>query len=404
MTLLASFAALLHRYTGQDDLIVGTVVANRTRSEVEPLIGVFVNTLALRGRLQGDPPFRELLARTRAAVLEAFAHHELPFDRLVEELRPQRSLARGPLFDVMAVRQDGTRSVESLAGLDVRAMPVDLGAAQFDLGLSVTETAEGLQASMEYAADLFDAATIDRLLEDVTVRPDARLSELAVLTAAERHRVLVEWHDTRASFPADQGVHELFMQRAARTPGALAVSDGSRRFTYRELGGLAGRLSGRLRALGAGPGATVGVAFERSADMVIGMLGVLLTGAAYVPLDPSSLRPRLEFVLRQTGCVALVSSPAHARSLPGGGVPVVLLDDSGGDLPPRGTPGGGDRLAYVMFTSGSTGEPKGVAVPHRAVTRLVLGTDYVSPGPGMSSGTRRTSRSTPPRSRSGVRC
>jgi amino acid adenylation domain-containing protein len=391
MTLLAAFQALLHRYTGQDDVVIGSIIAGRTRAQTEPLIGFFVNALVMRGDCSGDPPFRELLARTREVALGAFAHSDLPFERLVEELRPERSLARTPLFQILFVLQDGRRPAPTLAGLEVRAQSIDSGFAQFDLSLSVTETAAGLQARAEYATELFDAATVDRLLghweallEGAVADPGRRLSELPLLSEVERHQILVEWNDTRGEFPGDRGLDELFEAQVARTPDAVAVTDGARRLTYRELSRRAEGVAGRLRGLGVRPDVLVAVALERSADWVVGVLGIVKAGGAYLPLDPSYPRERTAFVLRDAGAVALVTRSRGPGDGMGAGLPVVNVDEETA-VEPAPAPGAratGDHLAYVMYTSGSTGEPMGVAVPQRAVARLVIGTDYVSLGPG----------------------
>jgi amino acid adenylation domain-containing protein len=391
MTLLAAFFALLQRYTGLDDVVIGSVTAGRTRAQTEPLIGFFVNALVMRGDCSGDPSFRGLLARTRAMALEAFANQDLPFERLVEDLRPQRGLARTPLFQMLFVLQDAARPLPTLPGLDVRAESIDPGFAQFDLTLSVRETAEGLHARIDYATDLFEASTIDRLLghwetllAGAVADPDRRLSTLPLLDEAERRRILVEWNATSGEFPGDRGLDELFEAQVARTPDAVAVTDGTRRMTYRELSRRAEVVASRLRGLGVGPDVLVAVSMERSTDWVVGVLGITKAGGAYLPLDPSYPAERRAFVLRDAGAVAVVTSRRAPRDGLGASLPVVEVGEETADAAPPapGAAASGDHLAYVMYTSGSTGEPMGVAVPQRAVARLVIGTDYVTLGSG----------------------
>ena len=262
MTLAAAFQTLLHRHTGQDDLVVGTAIAGRPRVEIEPLIGFFVNTLVLRSDSSGDPPFRECLRRARATALGAYAHQELPFERLVEALRPERSLDRAPLVQVMFVLQDGNRPDLALPGLTVSRVDVDTETTKFDLSASLTDTADGLRVTLEYSTDLFEAATIERmlghyerLLEGIVADPDQRLSELPLLTEAERRQLLVDWNGTRRDSPSDTTLHTLFETQVERTPDAVAVVFEDQRLTYRELNRRANRLAHALRAQGVGPDA-----------------------------------------------------------------------------------------------------------------------------------------------------
>ena len=292
MTLLAGFQALLQRYTGQNDIAVGTPVADRPRRELHKMIGCFLNVVVLRTDLSGDPSFRELLRRMRTMALRAYAHQELPFERLVAELRPAWVPGRQPLFQVMfTLLNDPTRDM-ALPGLKVAPIAVDCGAAPYDLRLIMTRTEAGLDGALEYDSDLFDAATIDRmighfkvLLGAAVADPDRRLSDLPLLTDAERQQ-LVAWNDTRAEYPRDRCVHELFQEQAARTPAAVAVAGGGVTLTYAELNRRANRLARRLRALGVRPESLVGLCAERTPDMVVGLLGILKAGGAYVPIDP----------------------------------------------------------------------------------------------------------------------
>src|SRR5437660_1665332 len=303
MTLLGAFQALLHRYMGEDDVVVATAIAGRRRVETEPRIGFFVNTLVLRTALTGDPPFREFLGRVRETVVGALDHQDLPFQKLVEELRPERSLSWNPLVQVMFMLQDAeTRLV--LPGLTASPVEVDTGTAQFDLSASVREGPEGLRVTLRYNTDLYDAATIRRmlghyetLLAGIVADPELRLSRLPLLTAAERHQLLSQWNNTHAPFPESACIHELFEAQVERTPEAIAVVFEDAQLTYRELNRHANRLAHCLRALGVGPETLVGICMERSFEMIIGLLGVLKAGGAYLPLDPAYPKDRLAFLL-----------------------------------------------------------------------------------------------------------
>ena len=380
MTLLAAFKVLLAQYSGQEDIVVGTPIAGRTRAETEGLIGCFVNTLALRTDLSDDPTFRQLVARVREVALGAYAHQELPFERLVEELQPERDTSQAPLFNVMFVLQNVPRSERRLRGLTMRHIELDKGTAKFDLSLGLAEKAGGLRGVLSYSTDLFDRETIERLvgqyrelLTAVVADPERRLSALPLLSAAERRTMLVDWNDTRRAWPdAEACLHSLVARQAAATPDVVAIVDETGRLTYGELDRRADRLAHRLRRLGVGPEVRVGVCLERSVDLVVGLLAVLKAGGAYVPLDPSYPRERLDFMLRDSRAHLLLTQHRLGLDLPSRDTQVVCLDAEGealggetSALPESGV--GPDNLAYVMYTSGSTGRPKGVMVSHRAV-------------------------------------
>jgi amino acid adenylation domain-containing protein len=404
MTFLAGFAALLHRLTGQTDLPVGTPVANRDRPEIEPLLGLFVNTLVLRCDAADDPSFSTLLARVRETALAAYAHQELPFERLVAELRPRRELSHAPLFQVLLL-VEAVRQRELAPGVRLRELLVDNGTAKFDLTFHVL-TGEGeLTASVEYNGDLFDPTTAERLLalwavllEGAAAAPARPLSELPLLPPSEAWQVLGEWSQVPSGTLPPVTVHELFAAQAARTPDAVALQAGGETTTYRELDARASRLAQRLRSLGIGPDMPVGVTLGRSQEMVTALLAVLKAGGAYVPLDPASPRPRLAGLLADSGVRALVTLSTLLPLLPElpAGVPVLCLDtDEHGrtravtDGSPCSSVSVGARpcgeahsplqLAYVLYTSGSTGRPKGVAVPHCAIVRLILGDERARP-------------------------
>jgi amino acid adenylation domain-containing protein len=379
MTLLAAFQTLLHRYTGQDDIVLGTPIAGRNPPEVEGLIGLFINTLVLRGDLSGDPSFTELLARTRKTAVEAYERQDLPFEKLVEELRPHRDPSRAPLFQVMFVLENTPRANFELAGLTATPVEIDSGTAKLDLTLSMEEAPGALKAVVEYNTDLFERDTIERmlghfetLLRGIVENPDRPLSELPILSAAERRRLRVEWNDTQRDYPQDKCIHELFEAQADRTPDAVAVVFDGESLTYSELNRRANRLAHQLQKLGIGPEALVGICVERSLEMAIGMLGVLKAGGAYVPLDPSYPRERLRFMLSDADMKIVLTQQALSENFAGHGLRVVNLDvGSEGIL--RGTEENPvstvtpDSLAYVIYTSGSTGRPKGVMVCHRSV-------------------------------------
>ncbi len=393
MTLLAVFQTLLYRYTAQHDILVGSPIAGRTRTETEALIGFFVNTLVLRTNLHGNPTFRALLGRVREVALGAYAHQDLPFEKLVEELQPERRLSHAPLFQVMfALQNVPTYSLE-LSGLSLQMLEVENGTAKFDVTLYMYDESVGLRGVLEYNADLFDTATIARmlghfqtLLEAVVADPDERLADLSLLTGAERHQALREWNNTQADYPRDTCVHQLFETQAELTPDATAVVFGDRQLTYGQLNRRANQLAYYLKRLGVGPDMLVGICVERSLEMVVGLLGILKAGGAYVPLDPTFPRARLAFMVDDTRTPVLLTQPGLVHALSGHGRHVVCLDtdletiaQESEDNPCSGATA--TNLVYAIYTSGSTGEPKGVAVSHRAVTRLVMNTNYVQINP-----------------------
>jgi amino acid adenylation domain-containing protein/non-ribosomal peptide synthase protein (TIGR01720 family) len=315
MTLLAAFQTLLYRYSGREDLVVGTPIANRTRAEVEGLIGFFVNTLALRGALSGNSSFRELVRCVRATTLDAYAHQDAPFEMLVEALQPERTRSHAPLFQVMFVFQNAARKTHSLPGLSLSTVEVHNGSSTFDLTLSISEEADGLEASLEYATDLFDAATIQRmlghlqtLLESIAAEPDCRIGDLPLLTDEERRQVLDLWNDTSTEYPTDRCVHELFTEQAHRTPDAVAVVCGAEQLSYAELNARANQLAHYLRKRGVGPETLVGICAERSPEMIIAVLGVLKAGGAYLPLDPSYPTERLAWMLEDAQPVVVLGT------------------------------------------------------------------------------------------------
>ncbi|MFN0124703.1 MAG: non-ribosomal peptide synthetase [Blastocatellia bacterium] len=389
MTLLAGFKALLARYTGQTDLVVGSPVAGRTRTETENLIGFFVNTLALRTDVAGDPPFREILGRVRETTLDAFARQDTPFDQLVAELQPERSLRHNPLFQVAFAMQQNTDMHARLDGLAVEPLRLGSVTAKFDLFLSLTETAEGLRVTAEYSADLFDEANIARLLEHyqnllaaAAADPARRLSDLPLSGPAELRTQLLDWNDTATDYPRDVSIGQLFERQAARAPESIALQAGDLTMTYDELNRRANQLAHYLRAAGVGPDTLVGLFVERSFLAVIGMLGILKAGGAYLPLDTACPAPRLALMLDDARAPLLLTQEKLRGVIPDGAPRVICLDTDA-DLfkreseenPPCLTRP--EHLAYVMYTSGTTGQPRGVAIPQRAINRLVCRTNYI---------------------------
>ncbi|HEY0512846.1 MAG TPA: amino acid adenylation domain-containing protein, partial [Thermoanaerobaculia bacterium] len=365
MTGLAAFAVLLARYAGQEDVAVGTPSANRNRPEIEDLIGFFVNTLVVRTSAAGDPPFRELLARVREASVGAFAHQDLPFEKVVEELRPERDLSRSPLFQVMFILQNADNQTLELPGLHLEPQPFPVTAAKFELTLTIVEDPRrSLSGSLEYNTDLFDAATaarlighFHRLLRGIVGDPKKRLSELPLLTEAERWELLAGWNDTAVSWPRETLLHELFEQQAAARPEARAVGFGAEHLSYGELEARSNRLARHLRGLGVGPEILVGLCVERSVEMVVALLAILKAGGAYVPLDPSHPAERLGLVLEDSAVPVLVSEEGLLDRLPPHGARVVCLDREAGAIAsesaePLERVTAAESLAYVLYTSG----------------------------------------------------
>ncbi len=395
MTVLAGWQALLGRWAAQDDVVVGTPVAGRTRRELEGLIGFFVNMLVLRADLGGDPTWRELLGRVRETALGAYSHQDLPFERLVEELAVERSLTHTPLFQAAFALSHGDRGVGApLGAVEMEPFRGGEGVARFDLDLAVSDDGAALHGTLTYRAALFEAATIARmaghlevLLEAMAAGPARRLSELSLLRGAERARVLEGWNATAAGFPRERCVHELFTGQAARTPDAVAVVAGGAVLTYAELERRSALLARRLAGLGVGPESRVGLCVERGPEMVVALLAVLRAGGAYLPLDPTHPPDRLAYMLADSGASVLLTQESLAGLFQGFGGEIVALDTAevqgavaGCPLSPVPCP---LSAAYVIYTSGSTGTPKGVAVPHRAVVNFL---ESMRAAPGLAAG------------------
>jgi amino acid adenylation domain-containing protein len=391
MVLLAAFQTLMHRMSGQLDLAVGSPTAGRLSADTEPLIGFFINTLVLRANFAGTPTFREFLSQVRETTLAALQHQEVPFEKLVEVLSVARDLNRPPLVQVLFALQNGPALVLQFEGLTVELIDLDFGRGKFDLWLNLRVTADGWSGFVEYSSDLFEEATVRRLighyvtlLHGIVADPDCRLGELPLLTAAERQQLLVDGNNTRVSYPREKTIHERFDEQAVSTPEAIAIICGGQRLTYAELNARAERLARDLRTRGVGPDTLVGLCVERSIEMVVGMLGILKAGGAYVPLDPNDPPERLAFLRSDSQSrIVLERDDLDAINSADGSSRRCCENDLTGSLKQESVAAAAGRhataesLAYVMYTSGSTGEPKGVCVTHRGVVRLVKRTNYV---------------------------
>nr|WP_211178745.1 non-ribosomal peptide synthetase [Brasilonema octagenarum] len=384
MTLLAAYVTLLYRYTGSDNIVVGTPLANRDRLELEGLVGFFVNTLALHTDLSGNPSFQQLLRRVRQVTLEAYAHPDLPFEELVKALQPQRDLSHTPLFQVMFVLENAPTSEVEMSGLTVSSFATERTTAKFDLTLFIKNTTSGLVAAWQYNTDLFDASTIERmadhfvtLLESIIANPQQQISQLPLLTQVEQQQLLVEWNNTQVDYPREKSIPQLFEEQVQRTPDAVAVEFGNQQLTYYQLNCRANQLAHYLKSLGVKADVLVGLCVERSLEMVVGLLGILKAGGAYVPLDPNYPTERLAFMLEDAQVLVLLTQQSLVDRLPEHQAKLVCLDTDAplvSQLSQENviTDVQANNLGYVIYTSGSTGKPKGVAMNQLALCNLIL--------------------------------
>ena len=381
-TLVAAFQTLLHRYTGQDDILIGTSTAGRQHAELQQLLGYFLNTLVLRTNLSGNPPFRKLLRRVHEVSTSAYANKDVPFEYVVRELQPNRTLGQNPLFQVMLTLEP--LSPPMPLGWSLTRMDVETNTAKLDLSLALTDRPEGLIGCFEYSTDLFDKSTIVRmvghwqsLLESIAENPEQYLAELPLLIVSELQQLLVEWNTTQTVYPRDLCIHQLFEAQVERTPDDVAVIYEDTQLTYRELNSKANQLAHYLRQLGVGSEVLVGLCMERSLEMIVGLLGILKAGGSYVPLDPTFPAERIAFMLEDAQVPVLVTQQHLITQLPNHGAKVVCLatpetllaQQSETNLLPVSTSA---NLAYVIYTSGSTGRPKGVQILHRAVVNFLM--------------------------------
>ncbi|MFN6500838.1 MAG: non-ribosomal peptide synthetase [Nostoc sp. DedQUE01] len=407
MTLLAAFKTLLYRYTYQEDIAVGSPIANRNRSEIEGLIGFFVNSLVLRSNLSGNPTFRELLDRVREVTLEAYNQQDLPFDKLVEGLHPERKLSHHLLFQVVFSLQNSPMSALELPGLVPSFMNIDLKKTRFDLELHLWkcsddfrslwganwEYSEGLRGVIVYNTDVFEQATISRMLEHfktllsaIVANPEQQIANLPLLSEAELHQVLVEWNNTQADYPQDKCIHQLFEEKVQQYPDSIAVNFANEQLTYQDLNTCSNKLAHHLQKIGVGSEVLVGICISQSIEMIIGLLGILKAGGAYVPLDPSYPQERLNFMLEDAQVSVLLTQENLLKHFEGFSNPIISIDKDWKIITQEKEDNlksdlNSDNLAYIIYTSGSTGKPKGVAVPHKAVNRLVCNTNYIKLSP-----------------------
>jgi amino acid adenylation domain-containing protein len=383
MTLLAAFKVLLYRYSRQCDIVVGTPITNRERSELEGLIGLFINTLVLRTELSGEQSFVELLRAVRETTTEAYANRDFPFEKLLETLQPERDLSRTPLFQIFFDLQKAPSLPVEPSGLSIKPLKLDTGTEQFDFSLALVESPTDLSGQLGYSTQLFDADTIERLaghyrmlLEGIVADPSSRISDLPLLTKPERLQLLVRWNDTARQFPRDKCVHDLFAEQARLNPDAPAVSFTGQTLTYGELNRRANKVARHLRLKGIGPETLVAICIERSLEWVVGLLGILKAGGAHASLDPTYPQERLAYMMEDAHAPVLLTTEALARSLHLNGSQIICLDSdrdsierhSDADLDPVAT---AEHPAYVVYTSGSTGRPKGVVTCHGALLNLV---------------------------------
>ncbi|MDY7008074.1 MAG: amino acid adenylation domain-containing protein [Cyanobacteriota bacterium] len=381
ITLATVIKVLLYRYSSQEDIVIGTVTSQRNRQELQGIIGDFLNTLVLHSDLSGNPSFLELLKRVRNVILSAYANQDVPFEQVVNALHCDRHISQNPLFQVMFVLQPPLN--DDRLGWKVSQLEVDSGCSKFDLTFNLEERPEGMIGAIEYNTDLFDAATIDRvlghlitLLEGIVAHPETSIAQLPLLTEAESHQLLVEWNDTAVNYPQDKCIHQLFEEQVEKTPDAVAVVFEGQELTYQELNCRGNQLAHYLQTLGVGPEVLVGICVERSLEMMVGLLGILKTGGAYVPIDPGYPTERIAYMLEDSAVSVLLTSKSLRLGLPEHSARVVCLDSdwdtivsySIKNIDSGVTP---ENLAYVIYTSGSTGKPKGTMIIHTGVVNYL---------------------------------
>ncbi|MBC6492040.1 non-ribosomal peptide synthetase [Flavihumibacter stibioxidans] len=381
MALLSGFYSMLHRYSAQDDILVGTPVANRNLPELQNLIGVFINTIVLRIKQSGQIGFRELLRTIRKVSLDAFAHQDLPFEKLVEELKPRRDLSRTPIFQVLFNLQNAPMPAIAIPGLIITPVEMDRGVAQFDLTLMMKKKDNAYLGIVEYNSDLFSHATIERmfhsfrlLLEEAVLHPDRPISDLAILPESDRYQLLHAFNQTQLGIPRDKCIHQLFEEQSERSPDAIAVMDTTHSLTYRQLNARANLLAKHLLSMGVGSEGRIGLLMDKSADLLAALLGILKAGAAYVPIHTAFPEERIRYILKDANVQVLLTT-IEPHTLPAYPIPVMHIRElhgseynDPGNAPNHSLPG---NLAYIMYTSGSTGQPKGVMIEHASVVNFL---------------------------------
>lgn len=381
MIILSAFQALLHRYSGQTDIFTGTVVANRNRKEVENLVGYFMNTLVLRTSFEGDPAFIDVLRQVKQMTLDAYTYQELPFDKLLEELKPERDVSRTPLFQVMFILHNTQKIELELPGLKMHQMETESGMAPFDLRLQLTETDDGLKGGFDYSAALFKPSTVKRIsehlmniLEHVSDTPEAKISDVPMLTRLEQKQILYEFNNTYAYYPKEKTVCQFFEEQAGRIPDFPAVIFEDKQLTYGELNEKSNQLARFLGKKGVKQGSIVGIMLERSMEMIIGIMAIEKAGGAYLPIDPHYPEERINYILEDSGAAILLLDGRYDTIKAGERIEKIFVDDEGlyqGDssnLPDKADP---NSIAYLIYTSGSTGKPKGTMIEHHSlVNRL----------------------------------
>jgi len=383
MTLLAAFKALIYRYSGQEDVIVGSPIAGRNRAEFEGLIGCFLNTMVMRSDMSGNPTFRQMLSQVQRVAMGAYAHQDLPFEKLVEELQPDRDLSTSPLFQVMFVLQNAPAPNFEIFDFTLTPITSELKPSRFDLTLYMGELDEQLRGAAEYNTDLFDRTTMKRmcrhfqmLLESIVADPNQRIADLPILTNEEKHQVVVEWNTTRLEYPKERCFQKLFEAQVEKTPEATALVFENQKLTYQQLNARANQLAHHLKKMGVGPDVLVGIYVERSVEMLVGLLGILKAGGAYVPLDPAYPRERIAYMLQDSGASVLLTQEKLVNHMPRHCAQVLCLDSDWKKISQEANnnPGGEpmpENVAYVIYTSGSTGKPKGVAVQHYTLVNFL---------------------------------
>jgi surfactin family lipopeptide synthetase A len=384
MTLLTAFAVLLSRYCEQPDIVIGSPIANRDRTEVENLLGFFVNNLVLRIQIPQNSSFQDLLAQVKRTALDAYDHQNLPFEKLVEALQPERNLSYHPLFQVMFILQNSPSGQLPMPNLKLSSIEVESSTTQLDLTLEILDSVNGLAGRFEYNTDLFERSTIDRmakhfqnLLEAIATNPQQKVSQIPLLSKSEQQQILIDWNDTAVNYPQDICLHKLVEAQVERTPDAIAVIYEDQQLSYQELNQKANQLAHHLLAIGIQPEQLVGICVERSLDMLVGLLGILKAGAAYVPIDPSYPRDRIEYMLSDSQAKILITQQSLINQIPEYSGLTISLDAEQQKLAQASALNpqvaiDSNQLAYVIYTSGSTGKPKGVQVLHQGVTNFLL--------------------------------